>query len=61
MCVLGEVPREEYPRRNDNKAANLLIRSFLVYGVGIWIAVVVGYLGYEIDFGSSIYFSSKLR
>jgi hypothetical protein len=47
LCAfLGrDVPREEYPRRNDSKAANLLIRSFLVYGVGIWVAVVVGAWG----------------
>jgi hypothetical protein len=47
LCTfLGrDVPREEYPHRNDRKAANLLIRSFLVYGVGVWIAVVVGGLG----------------
>ena len=44
LCAfLGrDVPREEYPHRNDSKAANLLIMSFLVNGVGIWIAVAVG-------------------
>jgi hypothetical protein len=36
-----DVPREEYPHRNDSKAANLLMRSLLVYGLGIWIAVSV--------------------
>ncbi len=34
-------PGEAYPHRNDSKAANLLIRNFLMHGVGIWVAVGV--------------------
>jgi hypothetical protein len=36
-----EVPRVGYPHRNDSRAANLLARSFALYGVGIWVAVGV--------------------
>lgn len=35
------VPEGRFPHRNDAKAANQLIKSFLVYGVGVWIAVLV--------------------
>jgi hypothetical protein len=36
-----EVPKGGYPHRNDSKAANQLITSFAVYGVGLWIAIGV--------------------
>jgi hypothetical protein len=36
-----ERPVGEFPHRNDAKAANGLIRSFAVWGVGIWIFVGV--------------------
>jgi hypothetical protein len=43
LCgILGrEVPREGFPHRNDSRAANLLVRSFALYGVGIWVVVGV--------------------
>jgi hypothetical protein len=34
-----------YPHRNDAKAANQLIGSFVVFGVGVWVSVAVGGVG----------------
>ena len=39
-----ERPAGDYPHRNDAKAANQIIRSFAIWGVGIW--VVVGLSGW---------------
>lgn len=44
-----EKPLGEYPHRNDAKAANQIIRSFAVWGVGIW--VVVGLSGWSAVLG----------
>ena len=46
LCkLLGrEVPDCRYPHRNDSRAANQLMKSFAVYGVGIW--VVVAFCGW---------------
>lgn len=41
-----EVPEGTFPHRNDAKAANQLISSFLIYGVGLWIVVLIcGWVG----------------
>jgi hypothetical protein len=34
-----DVPHGEYPHKNDSKAANVLIKNFVVYGVGVWVGV----------------------
>ena len=34
------VPVGTFPHKNDSKAANGLIKSFVIYGVGVWIAVL---------------------
>jgi hypothetical protein len=35
-----DVPGGKFPHRNDAKAANQLMSSFLVYGVGVWVVVL---------------------
>jgi hypothetical protein len=36
-----EVPGGPFPHRNDARAANGLIRRFVLYGMGVWVVVLV--------------------
>ncbi|KAH8660684.1 hypothetical protein BGZ60DRAFT_530698 [Tricladium varicosporioides] len=43
-----EIPtgeNKEYPHKNDSKAANIIMREFAIWGVGIWLAVGLGIYG----------------
>jgi hypothetical protein len=44
---------ENYPHRNDSQAANQLIWSFAIWGVGIW--VCVGLCGWGLIWGVNRY------
>ncbi|OCL02422.1 hypothetical protein AOQ84DRAFT_229096 [Glonium stellatum] len=37
-----DVPQGEYPHRNDAKAANQLMRSFAINGIGVWATIGFG-------------------
>jgi membrane protein YqaA with SNARE-associated domain len=36
-----EKPEGDFPRMNDSKSTNGIIMSFLIYGVGVWVGVLV--------------------
>lgn len=36
-----EVPDGDFPHTNDSKATNGLIMSFVIYGVGVWVGVLI--------------------
>jgi len=46
-----DVPQGKYPHRNDAKAANQLMKSSAINGIGIWIAIGFGVFGNGLRWG----------
>jgi len=50
-----EKPAGNYPHRNDSKAANQLLKSFAINGLGVWTAI--GFCAWGVYWGASILLS----